>query len=133
MGAGNSSLLHFVYTGDKYMPRPIQYGQRARFNAEVETMVSPPTKFAINDRHDALREAVLDNLGRPDDLVDVVVHALWDEDHYRVNIYREIKNVNRITDSYFVSITDDAVIASPRIDRKYYDDVLEKLSLDKSE
>lgn len=77
-------------------------------------------------RRSTLAEVTLDNIGRPDDLVKVEVKDLWDCNHYRVNVFRKLKNNNiKMTDSYFVEIFDDGVVSSPPMDRRYIDDLLE--------
>jgi hypothetical protein len=105
------------------MPRPIHYGQRV--TTQKPTATSPEMKCA------ALREAVLDTIGRPDDLIRVDAITLWDEYHYRVNVYRNIKDICTLTDSFFIRIVNDGLISRPPLHLKYYDDVLAKISTDK--
>lgn len=66
---------------------------------------------------------VLHRLGRPKDLFRVQVHRLWGK-NYRVNVYRELErslSLPRVemTDSFFVTADDDALISQPIIERKY--------------
>jgi hypothetical protein len=79
-------------------------------------------------RHAALRETVVEHLGRPDDLArldpDVVmsgvdVRPLWDANHYRVNVYRDTGGRRTMTDSFFVRVVADGLVSSPPIVRKY--------------
>lgn len=111
------------------MPRPIHYGQKTVKAAPQAASQQAPHQ--TNPRCSALRETVLDQIGRPDDLSDVAVRPLWDEHHYRVNVYRNLKGCRKITDSYFIFMVEDGLIASPPLDRKYYDDVLTKIYEDR--
>jgi hypothetical protein len=55
------------------------------------------------------------------------VRDLWDVNHYRVNIYRDVKGMRCMTDSFFIYMVDDGIISTPPMDRRYYDDMLEKI------
>ena len=68
-------------------------------------------------------ERVLDLLGRPKNLHRVDARKLWDN-HYRVNIFCDMDNDApmgrlRITDSFFVTLTDDGIASEPPIVRKH--------------
>lgn len=74
-----------------------------------------------NDR--SIANLVLTRLGRPKDLFRVQVHRLWGK-NYRVNVYRELErslSLPRIemTDSFFVTADNEALISQPVIERKY--------------
>lgn len=77
-----------------------------------------PTK---TERERALMETTLDNIGRPDDLDRVDVIQLQTINVYRINVYRWIRDVSKITDSFYVLITADGPMSSPPMDKKYYD------------
>lgn len=115
------------------MPRPIQYGQRAKLDLDKSAGASPasPSPRPIDGRQEALRETVLDNIGRPDDLLEVDVRGLWDSNHYRVNVYRSVKHLRTMTDSYFVYMVEDGIISSPPMERRYHDDMLARIYADR--
>jgi hypothetical protein len=112
------------------MPRPIQYSQRANFAVEgkgTQTQPEAPKKTETDERRQTLAEAVLANIGKPDDLQEVQVKELHDENHYRVNVFRSIKGKRTMSNSYYVMMVEDGVVSSPPMDRIYFDDILEAL------
>lgn len=79
-----------------------------------------------------IKNTILDGLGTPDDLWKVIVKRLWDDNFYRVNVYRTIKKLPSITDSFFVHYIEvnaqrHTIECSPPIAFKYYDAELGKL------
>lgn len=107
------------------MPRPINYNRES----------APPTKKGARapstNKHDELYTTILEHIGTPDDLVTIDIRDLWDENHYRANIYRDRRGQKVMSDSYFIYTVPDGVVASPPMIRKYYDDILSKMSSDK--
>lgn len=66
-----------------------------------------------------IRRAVLDALGRPDDLLRVAVFPLW-EGHYRVNVLTGADAAcARVANSYFLQADDRGAIlgSDPRLTR----------------
>jgi hypothetical protein len=94
------------------------------------TSASPPVQQGPTreQREKALSDTTLENIGIPDDLVRVEIKELHDINHYRINIYREVKGTTRITDSYYVTMTNDGIVTSPPMMKKYYDVELASLS-----
>jgi len=82
---------------------------------------------ANKELQDMIREQVLARLGKPDDLEKISVTLFESGRQGRVNIFRRINAANifgdeiRITDSFFVKVSNEGVIISsaPVIDRKY--------------
>lgn len=74
---------------------------------------------------ETLRGILLDNVGKPDDLWRVDIIPLHDKYHFRANMYRPVDNEKRITDSFYLTVKDGDVFASPPLVRKYWDDVLD--------
>jgi hypothetical protein len=111
------------------MPRPIQYGQRENFAApgKVQSKVQAPKEKEVESSHRELTEMILRNIGKPDDLQEVQIKRLHDESHYRVNIFRVIKEKRTMSNSYYVMLVEDGIVASPPMDRIYYDDLLEAI------
>jgi hypothetical protein len=75
---------------------------------------------------------LLNGLGTPDDLYTVIVKRLWNDDFYRVNVYRLINELPSITDSFFVHYIDNedkrhTITFSPPLKFKYYDAELRKV------
>lgn len=93
---------------------------------ERGVVTNPEPKRA--DRERALREITLENIGRPDDLDRVDIRQLQSPNHYRVNVYRFVKGVSKITDSFYISITSDGPMSSPPMVRRYWGDVLDAYS-----
>lgn len=112
------------------MPRPIHYGQRAKINlgTQQKQITAPADKPTLPTRDEVVREIVLNNIGTPDDLLEVQIKELWNDKRYRVNVFREVKGERRMTNSYFLSIEEDGVVGSPPLDRITSDDILAGLS-----
>jgi hypothetical protein len=82
----------------------------------------------MSQRKDIIKSGVLAGLGTPDDLYNVIVKKLWNNNFYRVNVYRTVRGLPSITDSFFVHyIEDDAITFSPPLAFKYYDAELTKV------
>jgi hypothetical protein len=99
----------------------LQYSQRAKIKLE------PPKKKlpAPPSREEVIKEVVLDNIGRPDNLVEVQVRQLWNEHRYRINVYLEIKNGRRLAHSYFLLLdSPENILSYPPMDRITMDDLL---------
>lgn len=92
------------------------------------TITKPQQDKSRDEREQALKETTLDNIGIPDDLDKVDIRQLQDRNHYRVNVYRRISDRSKMTDSYYVIMTHDGVVASPPMDRKYFDEELAAMS-----
>jgi hypothetical protein len=86
----------------------------------------------MSQREIIIKSALLDGLGTPDDLHTVIVKKLWNDDFYRVNVYRLIKGLKSITDSFFVHYMETepkhhTITFSPSLVFKYYDGELRKV------
>ncbi len=111
------------------MPKPIHYGARAKLTLPTETSKASKTEATKGgDCHGEIRERVLGYIGRPDNLAKVDVKPLWDEAHFRINVYVERRGEHRLDASYFIHVVKDGIVASPPLDRRYYDDILCDLS-----
>lgn len=71
-------------------------------------------------RENALAETTLENIGIPDDLIRVDIRKTHDINHYRVNVYCTRGGQPKITDSFYVAMTDEGLMAWPPMDKKYY-------------
>lgn len=86
-----------------------------------ETAV-PKTNLRMNESPRIVKE-VLERLGRPEALYRVDAKRMWGN-QYRVNVYcvqeadRPVQGV-RISDSFFVTMSDEGLISQPTISRKY--------------
>jgi len=68
-----------------------------------------------------IRKNVIATLGRPPELLDVVVRALWN-DHYRVNVLTGVNSVAvRMSHSFFISVdaVGEILKSEPRMTRVY--------------
>lgn len=92
----------------------------------LETPVEDPPivdEKAVQERQFVI-DNVLDQLGRPANLLRVSANELWDR-HYRVNVYCKFESSERtisdysITDSFFVTVTDEGINSSPAIEQRY--------------
>lgn len=78
--------------------------------------------------HNLLRQTVLESIGKPDDLSHVDLKPLHRPGYYRINVYRNIKENIKMTDSYYVVFESTKVVFSnPILKKKYYDADLIKL------
>lgn len=89
---------------------------------ELTTPTTSKLLLRVNDAPFIVKE-VLRQLGRPQNLVRIEAKRTWGN-HYRVNLYcaKETDQAVRpvsITDSYFVTITEDGMVSEPPIIRKY--------------
>lgn len=76
-----------------------------------------------------IRDLVLENIGRPDDLARVDVFQLYDN-HYRVNVYREVRTAQiKMFESFYIVMTPDGIVSSPPMRKRYHDVELTALSL----
>ena len=76
-------------------------------------------------REDFVVRRVLARLGAPDNLFRVHARNVWGN-HYRVNVFCTIETglslpAVQITDSFFVTVTEDDIVSEPVIQRKYDD------------
>lgn len=76
----------------------------------------------VSDRQRVI-DAVMAQLGTPRSLVQVYAKNVWGE-QYRVNVYcrcfsEDAVRAVRITDSFFVTLTQEGIIADPPIVRRY--------------
>jgi hypothetical protein len=81
----------------------------------------PPNEAAAPDREDVVRAGVLAALGRPGQLLRVVVVPLWG-DHFRVNVVTGADpTLARIPHSYFLAADarGNVTAATPPITRLY--------------
>ena len=88
----------------------------------TETVSPPKTNLRMNESPRIVRE-VLERLGRPEALYRVDAKRMWGN-QYRVNVYcvqaedQPVKGV-RISDSFFVTMSDEGLVSQPTITRKY--------------
>lgn len=82
-------------------------------------------------KHEYLSKKILECTGTPDDLIRLDIKPLFDDNHFRVNIYREIKGKITLTDSYYINSTQDGLVSSPALEPKYeMDDFLRNYEKD---
>ena len=83
--------------------------------------MSLPTKV---EREEGLRNATLQAVGVPENYIRTDIIQIGDVNHYRVNIYAFIESLQRpkITDSYYVTITDKGWTSNPPMKLKYCND-----------
>lgn len=68
-------------------------------------------------------QEVLAQLGRPQNLYRINAEKLWNK-QYRVNIYRTVDSDRPVktrvmSDSFFVTVTENGIVSEPPITRKY--------------
>jgi hypothetical protein len=102
------------------MPKPIHYNKRSKFDPTEPT---PHKTKRPEQPGSTLAKFLLTNIGTPDDLLDVDVKPLWGAS-FRVNMYREVRGRRTLTDSFFLQVVQDGVIANPPLARRYHDDML---------
>jgi hypothetical protein len=102
----------------------IEFGAGIEATPQSEEEERIPTRA---EREGALKEAVLENIGTPDDLSRIEIKQLWSPNKYRINVYRIVKKIEHMTDSFFVSIGPEGVISEPEMTKKYWDSDLELL------
>ena len=83
---------------------------------------SEPRNVTVDERQAVIR-GVLRDLGRPDNLYRVTAEKVWNG-QYRVNVYCSVETDGPVkpvgmTDSFFVSWEDGAIVSKPPIARKY--------------
>jgi acetolactate synthase regulatory subunit len=92
----------------------------------MESMTLEQTANSRNSRNEEefVIEKVLGRLGRPRGLCRVNAQKVG-KNQFRVNIYCTVNsdrpiNTVSMTDSFFVTVTDDDIVSKPAIDRKYF-------------
>lgn len=110
--------------GNTKMPQPIEYSKREGSKPRASTAQRHPNKAdqekALEEklsRASKVRIAVKDIIGTPKDLIVVDCRELWDHNHYRVNVWREIAGKASIAHSYYVELQVDGMVSNPPMER----------------
>lgn len=96
-------------------------------SSATETPISemaPPAKLMLRvDDAPFIVKEVLRQVGRPESMIRIDAKRTWGN-HYRVNLYcskdtgTSVRTVS-ITDSFFVTMTENGMVSEPPITRKY--------------
>lgn len=90
-------------------------------NAQLERPAPQRSPHLSDEQY--VTSCVLAELGRPGNLYRINAERLWGQ-QYRVNLWcseesdRPVKTV-KMTDSFFVTLTDEGIQSVPPIERKY--------------